>query len=160
MPILTAPLDGQTPLVDKQGRASKYFEGLWLALTDRVQAAPFATAGQIVQVFAADGLAAILATALVVSVSSPLYRISYALRVATAAGVSSAAQVTIGWTEGGIAQTRVGANVNGNTTTSKDTDVFLIRPDAGTVVTYAVSYASVGGPAMAFTVDVVAEALG
>lgn len=157
MAITLAALNGQTPIADQQGRATKYFENLWLGLTNRVQTAPFADVGQVVQV--STQAAAIAANALVTSTALPLYRISYALRIAIPAGVSSAAQVTIGWTQGGVAQTRVGANVTGNTDTSNDSDVFLIRPDAGTVVTYAVSYASVGG-VMEFEFDVIAEGLG
>lgn len=158
MATLTASLDLQTAIVDKAGNATRYLAQFIRGLTDRIQSTPFAATGQIVSVSAQTAL--IAASALVASTSSPLYRISFDLRISTPGGISSAAQVTIGWTEGSVAQTHVGANVNGNTTTSKDSDVFLIRPDAGTVVTYAVSYASAGAPVMAFTADFSAEALG
>lgn len=155
-----ATLNLQTALVDKFGKATTYLAQYLRGLTERVESAPFAAVGQIVQY--STQAAAIVTAALVASTSSPLYRVSYDLRISQAASVSSAAQVTIGWTEGGVAQTRVGQNVNGNTTTSKDTGatVFQIRPDAGTVITYAVSYASVGAPAMQFSADFSAEAIG
>lgn len=159
MPITAAPLNADTPIVDRQsGTITRYFQNVWRDLTSRVESAAFAAPGQIVSVSAQS--AAILATALVVSTAQPIYRVSYDLRIAIAAGVSSAAQVTIGWTQGGIAQTYTGANVNGNTTTSRDSGVVILRPDAGTVITYAASYASNAAGVMNFEADFIAEGLG
>lgn len=155
-----AALNLQTALVDKFGKATTYLAQFMRGLTERVESAAFVAAGQIFSYSAQN--AAIVTTALVASVSAPLYLISYDLRISLAAGATSAAQVTIGWTEGAIPQTHVGQNVNGNTTTSKDTGrtVFQIRPDAGTVITVAVSYASTGAPSMEFSFDAAAQGLG
>lgn len=153
-----ATLNPHTPLVDQQGNATRYLTQYMRERDARIESSAFATPGQIVQ-YSAQA-AAIVTAALVASTSAPLYRIGYDLRISLAGGVSSAAQVTIGWTEGGVSQTRVGSNVNGNTTTSTDSLVCQIRPDAGTVITYAVSYASAGVPAMEFSFDIVGEAIG
>lgn len=151
-------LEGDTPIVDRGGKITRYFAQRWRELTDRLVSAAFAAPGQLVSYTSQS--AAIVTAALVASTSAPLYRVSYGLRVSQAAGVSSTATVTIGFTQGGVAQTYVGAAVTGNTTTSKQTDSFLIRPDAGTVVTYAVAYGSVGVPSMEFSFDIVAEGIG
>jgi len=101
--------------------------------------------------------AAISATPIVVTETAGLYRISWYLRITTAATTSSSATVTIGWTESGVALTKSGPAVTGNTTTTTDTGTFLIRADAATALTYAVAYASSGATAMKYRLDVVVE---
>ncbi len=71
-----------------------------------------------------------------------LYRLNYYLRTTTPGGASSAFQLTVGWIDGGVAQTLQSANVNGNTTTSLAQGSFVLHVDTDTKVTYAVSYAS------------------
>lgn len=158
MPAFLETLNGNTAIVDKTGRITTYFAQKWRDITSRIESSAFAAAGQIVQ-YSAQA-AAIVTAALVASTSSPLYRVSYDVRISQAAGVSSSVTVTIGFTQGGVAQTYVGAALTGNTTTSKQTDSFLIRPDAGTVITIAVAYASVGAPVANYEADFVAEAIG
>lgn len=161
MPAFLETLNGNTAIVDKAGKITTYFAQKWRDVTSRIESAAFVAAGQLIQVTPPGaGTAAIVTAVLVASVSAPVYRIGFDLRIFLPSGGTSAAQVTIGWTENGVAQTKVGASVTGNTTTSTDSDVFQIRPDAGTVVTYAVSYASTGAPAMQFSFDVIAEGIG
>lgn len=150
-------LNLQTPLVERDGAASRYFKQYMDTRDARLQSAPYAAAGQVLR---GSGLsAAVASSALVTAAPSTLYRVNYLLRVSQAAGVSSAMQLTVTWTQGGIVQTKTSANVNGNTTTSLDTGCFLVRPDAGTNVTYAISYASNPGGAAQFDYDLSAEAL-
>lgn len=158
MPALLETLNGDTAIVGKAGKITTYFAQKWRNLTERIESAAFAAAGQILQY--SGQAAAIVTTALVVSASQPLYRISYELRISQASGATSTATVTIGFTQGGIAQTYVGAALTTNTTTSKQTDSFLIRPDAGTVITVAVAYGSTGAPVMNYESDFVAEGIG
>lgn len=101
--------------------------------------------------------AAISATPIVVTQTAGLFRISWYLRITTAATTSSSATVTIGWTETGVALTKSGPAVTGNTTTTTDSGTFLIRSDAAAALTYAVSYATSGATAMKYRLDVVVE---
>ena len=104
--------------------------------------------------------AAIAATTIpILTVTAGLYRVSYTLRVTTAAGVTSSVQLTIGWTAGTVAQTEVGANVNGNTTASHDEGCFLLRADNATTLTYSTAYASNAANAMNYSLDIRVEQL-
>jgi len=102
--------------------------------------------------------AAIVATAISTPVlTAALYRVSYSLRVTTAAGATSAVQLTLGWTSSGVAQTQAGANVNGNTTASQDNDSRIVKADAASTITYATTYASNPASAMLYELYVRVE---
>jgi hypothetical protein len=92
-------------------------------------------------------------------IKTGLYRLTYYTRVSRAAGTSSAVQVTLAWTDGGVPQSQTGALLNANTTTTLESRSFLIHIDANSPVTYAVAYASVGAPSMQYRIDVVLEAV-
>lgn len=83
-----------------------------------------------------------------------LYLVMYTARITTAAGVSSSLTVTVKWTEGAVVQTQAGAAITGNTTTSRQGGVFLIRSDAGEDVTYETAYASNAAGAMKYSLDI------
>ena len=93
------------------------------------------------------------------SVAPGIYRVSYRTRVTTPATVSSSLTVTLSWTEGGVAQSRVGAVLIGNSVTTYDFATIPIRADVSTPISYAVAYASVGATAMVFDLDVIGESL-
>lgn len=156
----SAPYPQNDPLVfvNKQGEGfvNEQQWGNWLlALQNNVNAAP-ARVGN--QVNLSGIVAAIPASDLNAdALNAGVYRVSYQLRCSLAAGVSSAAQITVVWTQGGVTQTFTGSNVNGNTTTSRDSDTLIIRPDAGTPVTYALSYASNPAAVAQFELDVIFE---
>lgn len=76
------------------------------------------------------------------AIAAGLYLLSIWSRVETPDGASSSVQVTITYTSGGVVQTFVGTNVNGNTTTSKSQQSVPVWIDAGTSVTYETAYAS------------------
>lgn len=76
------------------------------------------------------------------SLQTGLYALSIWSRVEVPDGVSSAVQVTVTYTSGGVVQSFVGTNVNGNTTTSKSQQTVPLWIDAGTAVTYQTSYSS------------------
>ena len=71
-----------------------------------------------------------------------LYLLSLWSRVEVPDGAASAVQITITYTSGGVVQTFVGTNVNGNTTTSKSQQIVPLWIDEGTAVTYQTSYSS------------------
>lgn len=99
-------------------------------------------------------------TALPIGLIKPgVWRISVTVRVTTADGVSSAIQVSLGWTEGGVAQSESTTNLVGDSTTTREGKTFIIRADADTPITYSSVYASNTADAMRYSVDLVAEEL-
>lgn len=104
--------------------------------------------------------ASIAATTLPTSVlSHARYRVSYAVRVTTAAGVSSSIQVTIGWTDAAIAQTYTGSALAGNTTATQESHVLVAHCDSASAITYATTYASNAAAAMVYQLDIIVEQL-
>ena len=85
-----------------------------------------------------------------VSLLAGAYRASYRIQITRAATVSSSLRVTFGWTDGGVAQSAVGALITGNTVTTGQSDTIVVRVDKGTNVTYAVTYASAGATSMKY----------
>lgn len=103
--------------------------------------------------------ASIVATTIFLPSQTGDFRVSWYAQVTTAATTSSSIAVTIGWTSNGIACSKAFTALTGNTTATADGSSVLIRADSGLPVTYATTYASVGGTPMAHSLDVVAEAL-
>ena len=104
-------------------------------------------------------------TAAVTAASTPnltagRYRVSWYLRVTTAASSSSSVAVTVSWTDGGVACSFTGASVTGNTTatTQPDTSLFL-QVDEGTAITYTTAYSSTGATSMAYQLSIMVEVL-
>ena len=105
--------------------------------------------------------ASVTATALDTGTLDPgVYRVSYSTRITRAATTSSGVTVTIGWTDGAVAQSQSGAAVTGNTTATHQNDTWLVHIDASTNITYATTYASSGGTSMQYSLYVVAEQIG
>lgn len=86
-----------------------------------------------------------------------LYRVTYHARITKAAGVSSSLQVTLSWTDGGIAQSQSGAAITGNTTATLQSGTFLIHIDTASPVRYATTYASNPAATMTYRLDVILE---
>ena len=93
------------------------------------------------------------------SLAPGLYQVTWYARITRAATVSSELTVTIGFTDGVVAQTFSGALLNGNTTGTWQSETKLIRIDEGTTITYATTYASVGATAMQYQVDFVVSSV-
>ena len=91
-------------------------------------------------------------------VPSGLFRVWWYLAVVTAAGTSSSATVTIGFTDQGVAKTISGVALTGNTTATVQGQAAFIRADPDTAITYAVAYASNAAAAMHYDVSVRVEA--
>lgn len=90
---------------------------------------------------------------------SGLARVTYALQITQAATVSSSAQVTLGWTTSTVSASQTFAAVTGNTTATQQSGTITVLSDAGTPITYAVAYVSVGATPMVYSFDVRVEAL-
>ena len=87
------------------------------------------------------------------------YRATWYARITRAGTVSSTLTVTLGWTDGGVAQSYAGAAMTGNTTTTVQSGTFMLRSGAATSITYATTYGSVGATAMQYALDLTLEKL-
>lgn len=134
---------------------------IWLqnSLIPRVQQAISLVKSVTLPTALIPGTAAVPTTAILTLTTGGVYRLSYIIRIKQAATVSSAVGVTLGWSRSGIALTSPGSVVNGNTTSSVESRSIVVRADALTDLTYAVSYASTGATPAIFEIDVTAEQL-
>ena len=132
------------------GTLSPAWEAWFARLPDTLASIP----GILKSVALDDQAATIAATDLTGGLlSKGSYRVTYHARISRAATSSSSLTVTIAWTEGGVAQSIAGAAMTGNTTTTRQNSVFMIRSDAATDVTYATTYASTGATTMQYSLD-------
>ena len=115
---------------------------------------------------ALTGQSATLATTAIdaESLSAGLYTVQYYARITTAATTSSSLTVTLSWTDGGVACSRVydstripAADIAGNTTSTTQTASVLVRADATTPISYSTTYASVGATAMQYSLYIVLQ---
>lgn len=139
---------------DMPGRVSKDWLDWFQAIADRTSRTP----DRITRVRRTAMAAAIPQTNLPTgALPAGLLRISTYLRVTQPAGTSSSVQVTIFWTDGGVALTSAGAVLTSNTVTTYETRSILVRSDANLPPSYQVAYTSVGTPAMQYALDIVVE---
>lgn len=88
-----------------------------------------------------------------------LYRFTYYARVTQAASISSSLEVVLSWTDGGVAQSRTFTAITGNTTTSLESETFMIHVDSSTPIQYSTVYLSAGGTVMQYRLDVDLEVM-
>lgn len=154
-PPLRTPLVILDPKEGVVGSMTRQFYNWFLGYNDRVNTGAYVVTAPSLTAQAAS----IGTTALVPTAASGQYRVSWYLRVTTAATTSSSIAITIGSTESSIALTQDGAAVTGNLTTSMQSGSVIVSVDAGTPITYATTYASVGGTAMQYRLTVLVEAI-
>lgn len=95
--------------------------------------------------------ASIPATNLAGSVlAAGVYRVSVYCRVTRAATTSSSIEVIFSWTDEAVVQSESAMTLTANTTTTVESASLLVAVDAGTAVTYATTYASVGATSMQY----------
>lgn len=157
-----APLDPvpQSAAIEEGG--SKTIAGIWFRwLSQLVARSTISILRVATLVHRTGSSASISASTLFLPSQDGDFRISYYAQVTTPATTSSALTITIGWKNGGIAQSKTfaPASLTGNTTASNDGDGLMIRADSGQAVTYATGYTSVGGTPMSYALDVFAESL-
>jgi hypothetical protein len=91
-------------------------------------------------------------------VAAGLYRVSYYGAIIQAATTSSSLTVTLSFTHRGTAKSASGAAITGNTiSTFQSGELPLIVSDGASPITYATTYASVGGTPMLYDLYVVLE---
>ena len=137
------------------GRVTQAMRYWLLSLADRINRTP-----EVVQTVTVTGQSASIATTTISVLSLPqgVYRLSAAARVTTAATTSSSLLVTFGWTQA-VACTAASAAVTGNTTATTISFAVVVRADEASNLQYATTYASSGGTAMVYRLDVSVEQL-
>ena len=149
MAITRPSLNPREPIADRAGHPTFPFLVFMRGMTQDIDASP--TILNPVSVEARTSAISTTAFPTDGDLSAGVYRVSWAAKVVTAAGVSSDFQVTIAWTWKGVTQSWVGTLRNGNLTTTYDlSSVPLLYVDAATPITYAVSYNSNPAAAMAY----------
>lgn len=91
------------------------------------------------------------------TINAGLYRVQWYWKIRRAGGVSSSMQVTMNWTDGGVARQNVGPADITNTTAVWQSQVFMVRSDAASPITYSTTYASAGAPTMQYDLDITVE---
>lgn len=152
MPFTIAPMPVGDELVLRDRTISEVWR-LWFRETKRVVDA---TPERVVTKQLTAQTASIATTSLPLSVTTGLWRVSWAARITRAATTSSSLTVTIGWTDT-VALTSSGAALTGNTTTTSQSGMLLIAADGNTPMTYATTYASAGATTMQYKLDIVVE---
>jgi hypothetical protein len=135
MALDTIPLFQQ--IVDSKGRINLYFRELWDKLKSLVGLIPL-----VAYYHPGNQTAAIGTTTIYTVTAQGMYQIAFYGRVTVRDGVSSSFQATVGYSDGAVALTHVGALVNGDLTTSLDKFVLEVPCDASSVITLSVTYAS------------------
>lgn len=88
-----------------------------------------------------------------------LYRLSYYVRITTAATTSSSLTVRFTWTEGGVTRTATAAALTTNTVQTSQSGQLLIRADPATFVSYDTLYASNAANQMQYALDITVEGM-
>jgi hypothetical protein len=151
------PMPARDPMTDPVTGLIRRTWQVWLRnLTNTVNDAPVR-----IQTVSLSGQAASIGTTSIPSVplSTGLYRVTWYLRITTAAATSSSLTVSFGWTDDTVTMSLSGAAVTGNTTTTSQTGTALLAADNASPVTYATSYTSVGTPAMQYALNLILEAV-
>ena len=144
------------PMTSKEGPPTRSWGQWFSALRDGVNASPQVTG----EVALTAQQASISATALPLpALTNCCVRVSVFSRITRPATTSSSVQVTIGGTDGGVAYPLVGTALTGNTTATVGSQTWVVSADAGSSVTYAVSYSSVGATAAQFGLTIIGEVL-
>jgi hypothetical protein len=104
--------------------------------------------------------AAVSGTVSTPTLEAGLYRVSWVARITQAATTSSSVTVSIGATSGGVPTTQAGPALTSNVVGAVQSGSVVVDVDAATPITYATSYASVGGTPMQYALSVAVERLG
>jgi Mg/Co/Ni transporter MgtE len=148
MAVTLAPFPLRTPVTDEPKRI---LSRPWVAwMTDLVQKVD-KDPPMVSSVALTTQAASISATTFVRDTSpAGLYRVSYFTRITRAATTSSSLTVAMGAVNGAVTVSQSGAAVTGNTTSTVQSGSFHFQSDAGTALTYTVTYASSGGTTMQY----------
>lgn len=152
MPHSLSPLTLGVPITDRNGGVTTLFLFRWQELIDGFQTTPTIAALDLT-----GQSAAVVATTVCIAQSGGLYRVNYALLRAVDDGVSSSAQVTIGWTQKGVARSLAFTALTEASGLAVQGQSLPIYVDANAGVTIAVAYASNTANRMQFDLHADAE---
>jgi len=93
------------------------------------------------------------------TLAAGLYRVSWLLEVTQAATTSSSVQLTVITTSGGVVTTQTGDALTANTVGAALSGVFVVSVDAGTPISYTLTYVSVGATALEYGLSLSPEVL-
>jgi hypothetical protein len=150
------PMPARDAMIDREGIVRRTWQVWFRNLTNTVNDAP-----SRIQTVSLAGQSASIGTTSIPStpLTAGLYRVTWYLRISTAAGTSSSVTLTLGWTDDTVTMSLSGAAVTGNTTTTSQTQTSLLAVDNASPVTYATAYSSSGSPAMQYALDITLEAV-
>lgn len=154
MPKSLSPIPGGVAIVDAKGLILDFFRLRWQELIDGFQTTPTVAA-----LVASAQSAAVVTTSAFLTKARGRYRVSYYLRKTLADGVASSLTVTVGWTEGGVAQSQTFAALVLDSVLAEQDRVITLRVDAQVDITVAIAYASTTPNRMTYVYDVTVEAL-
>jgi len=144
------------PMLGDPGTMTAIWQGwmakLWQALSN--------LASKVGTVSLTAQSAAIGPTAIATSgLATARYRVNYTMRVTRPASTMSALGLTVTWIDGGVSCSQSGATITGNTTATQQNGTWVVSVDAGSSMTYATTYTSVGATTMQYALYLVLEAL-
>jgi hypothetical protein len=154
MPKSLGEIPNDYPIVEPEaGTINTFFRFRWEELRVGFQSVP--SVGRTQEL---AQTAAIPTTAVYTTKSEGLYRVSYYLRRTVNDGVSSSAQVTLGWIESGVPLTEVETAVT-EAGVAEQSFSKVVWADSVTDLTFSVAYASNTPAKMTYRIDVVVEQL-
>lgn len=154
MPFQGAPFPSDDAIVSEKRKATQVFIDWLTALGQDVDASPARVGTKTLTAQAASIGATALPTG---SLSGGYFRVTTYARITQAATTSSSLTVSIGFMDGAVNCTLSGVALTGNTTATTQSFSVMVKNDAGASLTYATTYASVGGTPMQYALTVVVE---
>ena len=149
------PPPSRDALVDRKGDVTRRWENWLNKIRGALNLAP---QREIPAVALDTQSAAIVATDLPTPpLAAGLYRVTTFLRVTTAAGVSSSVAVTLTFTCGLVACSFALPALTANVTNAPQSETRMLLVDDGSVVQYAVAYASNPAAAMVYELSIALE---
>lgn len=147
------PLPNFDPVVGRDGLLSDQWRN-WLGRLP----ATLASIPSILNVVRLDGQTAMVAQELNDGkLLKGLYRASYLITVTQAAGTSSSLTVSLSWVADALDMAWSGATMTDSPLKAFQTGTMLLRCDADSPINFDVAYASVGAPALTYSLDFALE---
>lgn len=152
------PYPDRDQLVERSGKATREFDIYLTDLENRLDRtssvqSPIVTAP-------AGGNAGQVVTPIGSTFAAGFYRLSEYIQILTPGGVSGDVQLVIRWIFNGVTQTKTFPLVNGNTTTTFQSDGLPLFEIDGGVISYEILYNSNPAGGMVYDLTVMVEAMG
>lgn len=158
MPLNLAAPPLQTPIIEsaREPLITKVWAQWLRSLSSRAEQAAYAITSAAV---ALTGQSASIGVTSLIPLASGLYRVNWAFRVTTIAGVASSLQLSITHTDDGVVCVQNTSTYAGNLTTQPQSGSFVVKCDASSPLSYSTTYASNPAAAMLYKLDIKVEQL-